>query len=51
MELAYAPQDEAFRAEIRAWLKENLPQGWFDPNFEMSSEERKKFNDEWPEKL
>lgn len=51
MELAYAPQDEAFRAEIRAWLKENLPQGWFDSNFEMSSEERKKFNDEWPEKL
>jgi alkylation response protein AidB-like acyl-CoA dehydrogenase len=51
VELAYAPQDEAFRAEIRAWLKENLPQGWFDPNFEMSSEERKKFNDEWPEKL
>ncbi len=51
MELAYAPQDEAFRAEIRAWLKENLPKGWFDPNFEMSAEERKKFNDEWPEKL
>jgi alkylation response protein AidB-like acyl-CoA dehydrogenase len=51
VELAYAPQDEAFRAEIRAWLKENLPQGWFDSNFEMSSEERKKFNDEWPEKL
>jgi len=51
VELAYAPQDEAFRAEIRAWLKENLPKGWFDPNFEMSAEERKKFNDEWPEKL
>lgn len=51
MELAYAPQDEAFRAEIRAWLEENLPKGWFDPNFEMSAEERKKFNDEWPEKL
>ena len=51
IELGRIGHDEAFRAEIRAWLKENLPQGWFDSNFEMSSEERKKFNDEWPEKL
>lgn len=51
MELTYAPEDEQFRAEIRAWLKDNLPKGWFDKDFEMSNEERKKFNDEWPSKL
>ena len=51
MELDYSPEDEAFRAEIRAWLKDNLPKGWFDKDFEMSAEERKKFNDEWPTKL
>ena len=51
MELTYAPEDEQFRAEIRAWLKENLPKGWFDDGFDMSNAERKKFNDEWPTKL
>ena len=51
MELDYAPEDEAFRAEIRSWLHSNLPKGWFEPGFEMSNEERKKFNDEWPNKL
>ena len=51
MELDYTPQDEAFRAEIRTWLADNLPKGWFDKGFEMSADERKKFNDEWPAKL
>ena len=51
MELDYAPEDEAFRAEIRTWLQDNLPKGWFEPGFEMSNDERKKFNDEWPSEL
>jgi alkylation response protein AidB-like acyl-CoA dehydrogenase len=51
MELTYAPEDEQFRAEIRAWLTDNLPKGWFDEGFDMTAEERKKFNDEWPTKL
>lgn len=51
MELTYAPEDELFRAEIRAWLKENLPNGWFDDGFDMTNDERKKFNDEWPSRL
>jgi len=51
MELDYAPEDEAFRAEIRTWLRDNLPKGWFEPGFEMSNDERKKFNDEWPSRL
>lgn len=51
MELTYAPEDEQFRAEIRAWLKDNLPKGWFDEGFDMTPDERKKFNEEWPTKL
>ena len=37
--------------EIRAWLEENLPAGWFDEGFEMSDDERAVFNKEWPQKL
>ena len=51
MELDYSPEDEAFRSEIRAWLQANLPKGWFDEGFEMSADERKTFNAEWPTKL
>jgi hypothetical protein len=51
MDLTYPPEAEQFRAEIRAWLEENLPDGWFDDDFEMTSEERSAFNDEWTEKL
>jgi alkylation response protein AidB-like acyl-CoA dehydrogenase len=51
MDLIYPPDAEEFRTEIRAWLEENLPAGWFDAGFEMSPEERKHFNEEWPDKL
>ena len=51
MDLSYPPEAEAFRVEIRAWLEENLPQGWMEPGFEMTGEERAAFNDEWPTKL
>jgi alkylation response protein AidB-like acyl-CoA dehydrogenase len=51
MHLAYTPEAEDFRAEIREWLADNLPAGWGEESFEMSSEERKVFNEEWPKKL
>ena len=51
MDLTYPPEAEAFRAEIRAWLEENLPEGWFDEGFSMTAEERRQFNKEWPERL
>ena len=51
MELTYPSDAEAFREEVRAWLRANLPAGWFDPGFEMSAEERRKFNETWPAKL
>jgi alkylation response protein AidB-like acyl-CoA dehydrogenase len=51
MDLMYSAEDEAFRTEIRAWLTDNLPAGWFDPGFEMTPEDRKAFNEGWPAKL
>ncbi|MEY2779032.1 MAG: hypothetical protein RL623_212, partial [Actinomycetota bacterium] len=37
--LTYTPEAESFRVEVKAWLEENLPKGWFDEGFEMSHEE------------
>jgi alkylation response protein AidB-like acyl-CoA dehydrogenase len=51
MDLNYPAEAEAFRTEIRSWLTENLPVGWFDKGFEMSAEDRKAFNEAWPAKL
>ena len=51
MDLAYTPDAESFRSEIRAWLTENLPQGWFDEGFEMTPDDRARFNAGWPTKL
>ncbi|MEY2967907.1 MAG: hypothetical protein RIQ64_534 [Actinomycetota bacterium] len=51
MELTYPADAQEFREEVRAWLRENLPAGWFDPGFEMSAEQRKAFNESWPAKL
>jgi len=51
MDLTYPPEAEAFRHEIRAWLKENLPEGWFDPGFALNESERALFNETWTKKL
>jgi len=51
MDLTYPPDAEEFRIEIRAWLEENLPDGWFDEGFSMTSEERRKFHEDWTQKL
>ena len=47
MDLAYPQEAEQFRVEIAGWLKENLPDGWGEPGFSMTPEERKAFNEEW----
>jgi alkylation response protein AidB-like acyl-CoA dehydrogenase len=51
MDLTYPPEAESIRKEIRAWLEENLPAGWFEPGFTLSPEERREFNTTWPTKL
>lgn len=47
MDLTYPPEAEAFRAEIRAWLEEHLPEGWGTPGFSMDPEARAAFAEEW----
>jgi alkylation response protein AidB-like acyl-CoA dehydrogenase len=51
MDLTYPPEAEVFRSEVRAWLADNLPSGWFDDGFEMSADERAAFNLAWPQKM
>ena len=51
MDLTYPAAAESFRAEIRAWLEANLPQGWFNDGFSMTDDERAAFNDTWTKRL
>jgi len=51
MDLSYPTEAEEFRVDIRAWLENNLPDGWFDEGFEMTADERAEFNRTWPHKL
>jgi alkylation response protein AidB-like acyl-CoA dehydrogenase len=51
MDLTYPPEAEAFRQEIRAWLDNNLPEGWGEPGFQLEGDARSAFNRQWTEKL
>ena len=51
MDLTYPPEAEEFRTEIAGWLTANLPEGWGGPDFSLTPEERKAFNEEWTAKL
>ena len=51
MELTYPPEAEAFRGMVRSWLEDNLPEGWFEPEFTQSPEEREEWLDQWNRKL
>jgi len=51
MDLTYPPEAEALRLEVRAWLEDNLPEGWGRPGFHMTREERAKFDVQWTSKL
>ncbi len=51
MDLSYPPEAEAFRVEIRAWLEDNLPDGWFDDDFVLEGEAKAQFQKEWTNTL
>jgi alkylation response protein AidB-like acyl-CoA dehydrogenase len=51
MDLNYPEDAEAYRSEVRGWLEENLPKGWFEPGFEMTADERALFLEQWTSKL
>ncbi len=47
MDLNYPAEAETFRGEIRAWLEEHLPTGWFEPGFKLEGDEKLQFQKEW----
>src|SRR6476619_2291609 len=47
MDLSYPPEAEQFRKEIRSWLEDHLPEGWFEPGFELKGADRVRFNEQW----
>ena len=51
MDLTYPADAETFRAHIRDWLVQNLPEGWFEPGFALTGQQRAAFNESWTEKL
>lgn len=51
LQLDYPPDAEEFRAEVRAWLEANLPDGWFDDDFELVGADKTRFQQEWTGKL
>jgi alkylation response protein AidB-like acyl-CoA dehydrogenase len=53
MDLRDSPEQARFRAEVRAWLAANLPEGWGTPAFEMPRgvEERVAFAQSWQRRL
>jgi alkylation response protein AidB-like acyl-CoA dehydrogenase len=56
MQLTFDAEAEAFRAEIRQWLVDNLPAGWVEAAergeaLEMTGAEREEFNQLWPKRL
>jgi len=51
VDLTYPPEAEAFREDVRRWLGENLPEGWGEPGFSMSPDERRAFDEDWTTRL
>lgn len=53
MDFSFTPQEEAFRAELRSWLEENLPEGWLEGKRQIPEDpdEREAFLRDWQRKL
>jgi alkylation response protein AidB-like acyl-CoA dehydrogenase len=51
MDVSYPPEAVELGRQARAWLEANLPEGWFEPGFELPAEDRKAFLAQWTERL
>jgi alkylation response protein AidB-like acyl-CoA dehydrogenase len=53
MDLRETPEQQAFRAEVRGWLEQNLPEGWDTDAYDApeTAEERMRFGKWWQRKL
>lgn len=50
MDLTFSPEEEQFRAALRAWLAANIPAGWDDEDFPTLADEVR-FLVEWQRRL
>jgi alkylation response protein AidB-like acyl-CoA dehydrogenase len=50
MDLTFSPEEEAFRAALRAWLAANIPAGWDDEDFPSLADEVR-FLVDWQRRL
>ena len=52
MDFDYAPQEEVFRSELRAWLEHNLPTDYDPDSFEtLDQDERFRIKLDWQKAL
>ena len=51
MHLAFTTEEEAFRTEIRDWVKTALPEDWKATNFSNNRDERDRIDQEWDRRL
>jgi alkylation response protein AidB-like acyl-CoA dehydrogenase len=52
MDFRDTPEEAAFREQLRAWLADNIPEGWGQPGYqEPEGEQRLAFFREWSRKL
>lgn len=43
MDFNYTEKEEAFRAEVKAWFKQNLPSDWVNPEVSLPSDHKERF--------
>jgi hypothetical protein len=53
MDLVFSDAELAFRDEVRAWIADNLPDGWGQPGFKEAQtfEEKLEFAKAWEKKF
>src|SRR5262252_568225 len=53
MDFSFSPEEQAFREQVRDWLRANLPAGWGAPGYPKlrTAEEKVSFARGWQRKL
>ncbi|MHB1421218.1 MAG: acyl-CoA dehydrogenase family protein [Bacillota bacterium] len=51
MDLTFTPENEKFREQVKAWVKDNLPEEWKTTNNALDQESRDRINQKWDKKL
>ncbi len=43
MDFSFTPEEEAFREEVKQWFRENLPEGWVNPEVSLPGDHKERF--------